>query len=179
LAFAIPTNIAVRTEIVIAASRAVQDVNAPRFEVTRVVGADVFIVALSRLSRCARPVDATISNGAGIAVIARSIQRHLATSSLWVTAIISAGILIITVEHGSRNAPPCTTVVAKGTCVAVVTDRVIGGVGASNLGRTSVISAQIAIIAKQSSRPLTFPQGTSVTGSTQVSVVTWRSIEQV
>ena len=84
--------------------------------------------------------------GACVVVIAR-VQVGGERAPVFVTAIICAGVTVITRQRGTGRANARLAAVTDGTCVAIIAVREVGRDLAPGLGVTRVVGARVVVIA--------------------------------
>jgi len=139
----------------IVTNRVIGKVDAPHLWHAAIVGTEITIVAIqSILARPAATVDAPVTYGAGIAVVALDVQSNVLTTSIRGAAIPCAGITVIAIWSGVALTSPLLTLVDQSALVTVVAGSGIIQMLAPFLGRAVIGGAAIAIITIEGSQGL-------------------------
>jgi len=101
------------------------------------------------------------------------------TSFDGIADIVCTDVVISTIGGSRPSAPATLTTINGGTGIAVVARLLIGSEGATGLGRTCIISAGVAVAARQFATALALPELADIIGGAEITVVTGSLIEEV
>ena len=157
-ALALPAraHVVVSARVVVVAGLRVVDMHASTLvHVTRVIGADVAVVAANRLLRRARAILAigwlVVSQpvGTALGLFAKRLVVLVDAPQCAVTRVVSADVAIVAVEVALLDALSCHAMVPNSALVAVVTLGAISdvGVGAPRLRVTGVLRTRVLVVA--------------------------------
>ena len=130
------TNIARRTGIPIVTWNYVWKVDAARIGIAGVIGAETRIVTVQVLWAGTESVLAGIPRGTGVAIIALDNVVDIDTADIWVARIVSANVLIVTIDNFVSETSAITTEIRGSAGIAIVTWKHILSVNAARLGVT-------------------------------------------
>jgi len=165
------TGITCRTRIPVGAIVVVERVQASLQQITRIVGAQVAVVAIQVAAALTRALLAHISRRARIAVAARIGVVCVRTSKGRVTSIIGADIPVVAVERGAALALPVQTVVPGSAGIAVVAQSAVGTVLAADFRIARIVRTWIAIPAIRDVHEYALSAHTMVTDGARILVV--------
>lgn len=94
--------------------------------VARIIGAAIAIVAFQGRTRLTRPLDANVITGARVTVVTGQHVVDVLTTSLWVTEVGGAPVVVITVQLTARGTPAVGATIAYGTQIAIITGMAVG-----------------------------------------------------
>tara|TARA_Y100001934_G_scaffold258361_1_gene328473 strand:+ start:71 stop:490 length:420 start_codon:yes stop_codon:yes gene_type:complete len=95
-------------------------VGAPKPWFTEIIGAFVGIITIKVPCARAAPIDAAVTDGANLPIIAGSVNRCVGTPSIGVTTIIGAELVVIAIQIPRGNTSSCHAAVARGAPVPII-----------------------------------------------------------
>jgi hypothetical protein len=150
---------------------------APQFRVTDIVGAQILVVTSQSRPAPTSTIRARFAYRAGVAIVAGTVIGFEMAAGDAVTAIVGAGIVILTGEGNTVHA----TFSGVTTLLAITSITVIAVQHLPRLAphfRIAILDsiARIAVIAEDRGSSCTAPLEADITGSASIAIVTGRSI---
>jgi len=147
-------------------------VEAPLYQVTPVVGADIPVITVNRDESLALAIVADVAHSAGVAVVARGLVEKMRAPGLRVAEVGGANVCIITVDQLRVDTVTVHAFVAPGARVLVVADCVSGRVQTTDRGIARIGRARIAVFAIDCGSGSAYTGDTLARDRTQVAVIT-------
>jgi len=158
------------TLVPIVAIGLVGDVHATEYLVASIISADVFIVAIQRLTGNATARHTLVPGSAGRAIGTPGVVGAVYATGRWVTRVVGAGILVVAAHDLVRNAPAPQAVIAGSARVAVVAVPLSGCIGATGTRVAGFNGARIFVVTNDRPSRNAIAACTSVTRGTGVIV---------
>jgi len=117
--------------------------------------------------------------GTRIIVIACPLCRLVSTARVSLARVLSAGIIVFTLQEARGHTRPVEAVVARGAEIIVSTVVIVEGKLTALQGIAAIIRTGIAVIALQHSTPHARPVLADIRGRAQVAVITGSIVEHV
>jgi len=113
-----------------------------------IVGAGVAVVTVCRKTTEASPGTTSITNGAGIAIVANRGYVHVLAAKRYIAHVVSAGVVVVTIGEDPAYAGTSTvTGVVGGTGIAVLAGSDVWRVEAAASRIAGVVRAYVEIVA--------------------------------
>src|SRR5207244_1342767 len=127
--------------------------------VAGIVRADVAVVAVGRRAAHTGPRGASVSRGAGDAVIAGDGVGGVDAARSWVAGVGRADVAVVAVGRRAAHTGPRGAGVSRGTVVAVIAGDGVVGVDAARSRVAGVGGADVAVVAIGRRAAHTGPRG--------------------
>jgi len=137
---------------------------------------DVAVIAVQNVWGNALRPFTSISNRAGISIIALTISGSMQAPLAGVTDVRRTGVAIVTQQLFTRNTLPSRTVVAYSTNIKVTAEIIIGEVGTAGRTITTIVSARILVVAKRCHAATANPFLAKLSNSAGIAVITSEAI---
>jgi hypothetical protein len=147
--------------------------------IATIIRARVHIVAIVPGPRNAHPVQAEIPHSAGIAVVTSPGSGGMGTANCWTAAILGTRVVIIAIQEPGKAAFALTAQIADRTRIAVATGCLIGHEEATGLTVTTIVGADIAVVAQQRRATDTCPTSAHIARGAGIAIVADGGIVQV
>lgn len=134
-------------------------------------GANIAVVAEETILRHAGTALAVVANRTGVAVVADGLVGRMNAQARFIARIVGAGVLVIAVQRGSRNALTVLAEVVQGASVAIGAGRSDILYGAAAIRQAEVLGARISVVALQGPDNHAHSLSTVVPGGTTVVVI--------
>jgi hypothetical protein len=122
-------------------------VHTAQFWVTDVVGAGIRIITGERVGGGAATIDTLVAGGACISIIAGAHIGRVSTAFRDVAEVVCAWIVVVAFNDSGAFTDSITADIARGACIAVVTDRSVFYEGAARSRITGVVGTGIGVAA--------------------------------
>lgn len=139
-----------RAGVAIAARTRVIGVHAAASRITRIVRADISIVAIQRRARNATSAGAGVIGRAGVTVTARTRIVDMHATAGRVARIVRTSVSVITIWRRSGNAASTRTRVIRRACVSITARIGVVDVRAAGGWIAGIVSADVAVVTVRS-----------------------------
>lgn len=172
-------DIPIRAGIAVVAHQVISRVYTALPGVTRVIRADIIIIAHESGAGHTGTVLALVPDGTGAAVVAFTFVLKMDATGFTVASVIGAAVFIVAFQRPTAFAPTSRTGIISGAGIAVITGSRIGSEGTADVGLTGVVGTGIAIITGQLPAASTLTQLAVVPSGTKVAIVARGRIQQM
>jgi len=164
--------VAIGANVPVVAWRTVEQRQATRCRIARIVGANIVIVTILQPRSHAISGFTVIANSTGIAIITLPVNGSIETKTLSRTAIYSAVILVVALETSPGLTDSVFAEVVNGTGVPIGAAAISCRAFATEFGQTDIRGARVVIVTVRRSGPLADSVNAEVQFGTGVAIIT-------